>query len=380
MKDLLTESEYLQIYNEALAHSPEVKLIDKEFGKLMDMIEIIDNGKGGKKLKTFRNNKDWGKCFDALETLTDKMFNTDCTFYLDTRPNIEYCACILLTPQDYKKIAEEIMENGEGYYFKTIRKTTIYFQEALFLFMKYYKMDARILTAILLHEIGHKVFLKVNTEIERKDNKVNLIFTLGIGVSFIITYGGIAAALPIPALIGLVLTILIYILWVFYANKNGMYIDTESNCDSMAVKYGYSTEIFSFFSILVEVFVGKGGHVKVTNKRYQYETSLNRLENIKKNIRIQMDDKTTSKEDKEFLKKQLDEINNIEKKRLDGELSSTIQGLINSPDKNSKFNNLINKLFKGRTPATSTLSYIKEETTPFDIEIELDEILEELLV
>ena len=349
LEESIDYKEYLEVYNEALAHNPECRKIDEEFTKLMNMIKI-EKGYKKDKIHSFRFNKNWEKCFVNIEKSIDKMFNIDSELFVDIdhKEGLTYCACIFLTEDDYRKIAEEILENGEGYYFKTIRKCRIYFQELLFFYLKMENMDPRILTAILLHEIGHKVFLKVNTQILRREAWIDLTFTIGT-ITFMITF--LAISVPAVIITSFILYWILLFIYQFYKEKNIAYIKTESNCDSMAVKYGYGDHIFAFFTKLVEESIGKG---TIHDREYRYNSSLNRLENIKKDIYKEMNDPKTSAKDKKYLEEQLAVINDMEQNRINPKKYKKIDSLLTNPK--SKLNQFIQSFSPGNIRRNNTIA------------------------
>jgi len=254
-----------------------------------------------------REMKEMERCFN-------KAFNINVHFLFDTEDynKVRYGACIFITDTDAKEVEkkiETIIETKEeGYHFIKIKECKVQVQEAIFYFIKNNNLNARHLTAILLHEIGHKVFLQLNTKIEGNYYKVR------IGSYVLCTLEITAGIIALPKLI----TLLVAVPLLGYLNLGALgnvlsskeYSKTESNCDNMAIMYGYGKEIYEVF-VKFELIGSKYLATKRNFIRNLTNTDYQRRQLMIKNIINEINNPENTESERKELKKILDYINKI---------------------------------------------------------------------
>lgn len=297
------------ILMETLANNPLLKQVDACFDRLLASIILYKSEIDGKTHideTGFWENLD--KEFYKIEDLIGKIFDIKFNFYVDTTNQTcwpSFIACTEITSRDMREISSKILEDGAGYHFYKLKKVKIWMEKSFFDLSKMTGFNGRHLTSILLHEIGHHVFLKVNVDIERKKsqqevtvNELKLVSSI-----FMITL----VLLPI----GLAIYALAYQLAKYETLNSLKYVNTESNCDSVAVKYGYSKEIYEIFSYCAG---------PSNKEKEKFNWSLYRLERIYEMTEKEINDPTNSPKNIKVLKEMKKEMDKINKERENASL------------------------------------------------------------
>lgn len=251
-KNLKEDKEYISLM-ENMYKNPYVD-------KMVDILQNVINGYVKKSSITANgyqnfnlNDKKLISLFKSLEDCMNKAFNLKSNIKISTEyPNkIGFGACIFVNEDDYNEamnneIEKIIKENKTGLSFVKINKCEIWIQEYLFKFIVKNNLNARHIVAVLLHEIGHKLYLKLNTKIEGKHTIISLILAgMEVSIPIIITSATILGATPWLFLLNIPLGIL-------FASGNilnsvNSYSNTEGNCDYNAITYGFGKEIYELF-------------------------------------------------------------------------------------------------------------------------------------
>jgi hypothetical protein len=306
------------ILNEKIFDEPLTKKIDKEFDKLLSYVKykngIPDTQKPFSEIvKNYENIKVDGeinKILKNIQNYYNKIFNMNIKLHLDTKRRIRPYgfAYILIERSDVEEAMSEIQKTittDDGYKFLKIQNADIYIEEYLLRFIKTYNdsFSGRNLTAIILHEIGHKLFLKVNCKKSSNDRvKVTISNITGIAilmVSFIVAatdQGNISISKKITGIIiGIISFTSSTMLSSIISIKS--YYKTEGNCDNVAAKYGYGKEIYDFFFKLEKIY--NGSIVTKRNKiKKLFSADYNRRELIYRYLKLELNDPDNSEETK----------------------------------------------------------------------------------
>ena len=347
-EDIFKES----VLIETMANAPMLRKVDEYFDELIDMISFkhSDEVKNQIDVTRMTSNPEWETKLLNIVKIINRLFNIDLTFRMDPANALKpptYFAATEIPSVSVKVLSAKILEDGEGYHFYKIKKMVIFLQESFFVYCKRSKLRGRTITSVLLHEIGHHVFLKVNTKINNSRTKleivVNGVTIVSSSLTFIVSLLSVFskssneknAPLATVKVISMIIDFLSVQLSVYLAKNSLRYVEIESNCDSMSVKYGYGKEIFELFAYLA----GPGDKFK--EKRNWY---LQRIDNITKMIDDEIKDPTNSPVNIKRLKQTKKEIIDIEKKRVNGSLKLT------SIDEIIKSEKLINSLGSNTSP------------------------------
>jgi len=293
--ETINEETYLDLYNESMKYNPKLKEVDACFDRILKS--------GGNKKRNMFDKKIIEKEFSKVERLFDKIFNIDCNITLDDKTKrLEYAACIEISADDIKLIAEEIIESKEGYCFKTVRHTNMWIQDKLLELIKENNLSAKCLTGVLLHEIGHKVFLKINTKYDKEANI--MILTISGTIATVNIAGFVAASIEI-----MLVSILVYVIGsiIMFDIQNKAYLKGEINCDNMAVEYGYSSYLYELFVIFNDNKNLSSYKHKKGNAHYMFK----RLTQINDKLDQELNDATNEK-DRKVIRDAQDKIREIE--------------------------------------------------------------------
>jgi len=295
------------ILNEEVYNRPELKIVDKEFEKVLEKFE-----KNPEKDLNALCDKE----FETIKSAIFKMMNCKILLQFDLSPKkmrgMTFGMCTYPNLMEmYKKAVDCAEHSKKGFRFKDIPGVIIvkidWHMLNIFLAQEDYdrKFYGRACTAILLHELGHTVYIESqrNQYKNYKDTYFHLkIFGIEIFVPkiFLRFYLGLAII-----------------------NNQRIYIDTEHLSDLVAVKYGYGLEIFRTMDIFYKMWEKDKRFSKIFNKKQQAEldslrASRNRQLKILAALKKELKDPKNNEEAKKKIREMIAEIEKILKDGDDG--------------------------------------------------------------
>lgn len=320
MINVFDESFVESILNETIYHNPYVAMIEEQFKIILDKCLIKDPKKPMGYADMKMNDPVLNKCYSKIEEYFNKAFNIKCHLKLDNnRPNsVQYGACIWVNEKDVEEAVKDacggVEEKKDGIYFIKINKCEIQIQEAFFKFVLKNQLNERHLLAVLLHEIGHKLYLKANIKIENDEMKIHLV---NLGITSVISIGAAAVASATTVLgiaVGAIAIIILTcasstVLTTITGTKS--YSKSEGNCDNNATSYGYGKEIYEVMACF-ELMCNKYLTTKRNFIRNLFNYHYQRRNIIYMNIQKEINNPENSEADREKLKqilKYIDEYN-----------------------------------------------------------------------
>jgi len=273
-----------------------------------DLIKSKNIDKINEVFKNILDGKSIDRNLKELEKLLNKEFNIE-THIEMTHPDKDmkaiYGAKVFPSKEELHGIAYNIEKTDGKYKFDRFKDVIIILDRNLFGNRKERYIDAKPeeLTAVLLHEIGHKVFPLEFTPLLFMKWFSTVVINL-MSLAAMISVVGIA--------IGLLL------LMISSNIDNDVYLEGEYNADSLSVKYGYGPELLSVFDKL------KGHYEKNPTDRKPLDAELNKTKMVnlftwlKDNLTRRQERivevleeekaKATSKAEEELIQSQIDEV------------------------------------------------------------------------
>ena len=327
IKNYNIKEDFFSILHENVYDVKDLNKIDNAFNEIIDKCAIIEEDRTGKKY-TFKNPEILDKNLSIIEKTIKKIFNIELNIKIDVKtPKLKYFACIYITDEDIENVKNDIKEIIEdekfGLHYLKVKKADILFQVHSFFYVKDFnserKLNGRHLTSILLHEIGHKIYLKLAYNKNAKgDYLLSINDSKEVGFKI---YGKkdkntkkklneIVACSILIVLSWLAMTITSYVSSIFNTKE---YTRVESYSDRLAIQYGYGKEIYQFF-LTIELW-SKG---KLTTNKSFFLTKLLdadyiRRKEMKSNIVKEINNGNNTKEQIKMLKEILKFIEEIEK-------------------------------------------------------------------
>lgn len=320
------KEDYFSILHENMYSVKDLEKIDNAFDEILDKCAVIENPSRTSKKKYVLTNMDiLDKNLTIVEKTVKKIFNIDLNIEIDTKTaKLEYFACIYITNEDIKNVkknVKEIIEDEKfGLHYIKVKKADMMFQAQSFFYVKDFNserhLNGRHLTAILLHEIGHKIYLKlaynknaegdyllsINDSKEKsfkvKDNNKSkkLVEVAVAAVALFLSY--------------LALTVMSYVQAIFNTKE---YTRVESYSDRLAIQYGYGKEIYQFFLTIELWSKGRLTTDKSFFLRKLLDADYIRRKEMKNNIIKEINNGNNTKEQIRMLKEILKFIEEIEK-------------------------------------------------------------------
>lgn len=291
--------------NEEIFNREETKLIDQEFKVINDWYQSVD-------LKTVVNtdlNVKFEKELRNIEKLILRLFNAKIIFKFDDASNpkvLNYGMMIFPSMQELKgKIRDAVEKNKEGFYLRSCSNVLVVMDLGLLTLLKKYNKNERYLTAVILHELGHKIYVRSQYDVkDEADNKIILLSLVG----FTVTIASTALGFILPFLIinfGIIMS-LPYI-------NNKAYVDSEHLSDLTAVKYGYGSETYELMDMFYSLTKRKRDSRIKLIRQFANITNASRMrrEEIEKALKKELQDSRNSKEQKELIKSSLKELKKI---------------------------------------------------------------------
>jgi hypothetical protein len=294
----LSSKDLKYFLNEEIYRRSETDLIDKEFKVILDWFKN-NNIKDYKK-----SNLDFrfATTLKNIENLILKLMNATVMLRFDmvSDPNkLDFGMCIYPSVQEmHNKAKDAIEKRKEGFYLRDCHSCLILIDLGLIEMLKRNNWNERYLTAVLLHELGHKCYVEQQDDIREgySDGYVTL------------NLFGIKVKIPV----GYLLPVIGFLL-VFQKNIN-VYVDSEHLSDLTAVKYGYGKETYEIMNSFYEMSKFSSKLKIIENYLNNINTSKMRRDKIKKALEIELTDKNNSTTEKRIIRKTLDELKKIEEK------------------------------------------------------------------
>lgn len=283
----------------------EFETINTIFQTILDEYVIENKNKSTESYINIKVDSKLDGMLVRIQNLINKVFNIRSVISIDNKnPNkFTYGMCVFLTHDEINSLVEDVRSNEKtGYVFHKSKEIVINIEEGLLKFCKKFDMNGKHLTAILLHEIGHKALIKTQVEIDRNGN----VKRWGIfGISFY------TSMLLLP---NIVLASLILLASFVTMNMLSItnYSAVEGVSDSFAVNYGYGKEIYEVIHIMENAINGtsltkKSGLINWFQR--QMNLFFQRKTIILKTVEMEIRNKNNSNEQIVELKKILKNIN-----------------------------------------------------------------------
>lgn len=233
MEKLLLE----EIYNR-----PELNEVDNLFAEIMKYCPSED----------FKNPV-IKKNLIKIATIMKKVFNVDCKIFLHPALNSYITFGMRIFPS-YEEMKNQIVDAIEkpkiGFNLISCNNVSIEIDGVFLNEMAKEKRSPREMTAVLIHEIGHKVYVRIQRDIYSKEydmiesnkvsvrvNRAKFIRSILPDTNPITTFANVLMAFMGTSSITELLRIR------FYSER-------EIHSDSLAVSYGYGKEMFSVLTVL----------------------------------------------------------------------------------------------------------------------------------
>lgn len=406
------------VLKEEIYRRPETALIDAEFKKILDWFYNEDNIYKVKKNK-FDVDTYFKKELNNIEDLIKKLLNATIMLKFDRASSFDrlsFGMCIFPSNQEmHNKIRKEIENPKKGFYLYECTNSTVFMDFALIKILVKNKLDSRFLTAVLLHELGHKIYVKKQDDIYRYGStkdvltdgaKKNKKIVKGVTtVSYLVCLGGMVLASisegknklqvvsAITAVVSAMLSFSSSIMLSAYG-QNAQYVESESLSDLVAVKYGYGYEIaktMDIFYAMSKIKIERQCKLLSWFKKNTNElnTSKMRREQVKKALELELKDSSNSEVEKKKIKAILDAIKDMEVKNEECNpfepicetCSNLLEALtfrsadmkkINSMLYHSKFLNKVEKLLKKGW----TIVHHQEDLSPLNLKVVENKIRE----
>lgn len=279
----LEENSFSKMYNNIklnedifLGNASELHKVDGLFQDLLDLVELEERGIS-KKNKSYADN-----ILKEIKVIIDKMFNINMSLSIDYKVKSPSSVAYTVFSKDIIKVFEskvkEILISKEtGYNFIKLRKLNVAFENVALAYFKYpeelsrhkikanlVKFEGRHLTEILLHEIGHNVFISYYV----KNNNGGRVFKFDTNVfnmKPVTVYDNMSPRV-LDALVLSLVTIWLSAIGLsfsafFIINDrfgSNNYMRIEGTANNLVVQYGYSKELYDTSVAINAIFTGNG--------------------------------------------------------------------------------------------------------------------------
>jgi len=329
---LFKEDYFTKVFKENSYSVKDLEKIDRAFQNILDECIVYDKSRttDGMSDVSLKINQTLDKNLTDIEKIIKKVFNIDLKIKIDTNTKrLEYFACIFITNEDIRKVKNDIKEIIEdekfGLHYIKVKKAEVLIQDKALFYIKKYDDEGtlcgRHLTAILLHELGHKIYLKLaynkNADGEYlltiNDSREKRLTVTEKNKSKKLTELAVMAISAI--LVWLAYSVLDFFLRVFNTKE---YVRIESYSDRLAIQYGYGKEIYQFFLSIEMYFKGRITHDKNSIFIKLFDADYLRRKEMKANIIKEINDTRNTKYQVDRLKEVLKFIEEIEKDAEEG--------------------------------------------------------------
>lgn len=308
----------MNILNEEIFRRPETLKIDEQFDIIIKRFKSKEFREGINR-GSINPSKELKQNLKNIETAIESLFAGDIILRFDDHSDfnrLDFGMCIYPSTKELHGLLEDAIENkGEGFYLGDCHNCLVFIDLALINIILKNDWNGRYLTSVLLHELGHKIYVSTQEDILSGRAMV----TVKVGGKERVFKGLIAE----------VTSTVIYFILLFLSfslaikQLNSKYVRSEHMSDSVAVKYGYALEIYrildSFytltksnkkradFNVLAKIYD------KITNKN---NTSKQRRDMVEALIKQELSSSDNINE-KNYLKSVLKEVESIKIKNED---------------------------------------------------------------
>lgn len=340
------------LLNEEIYRRPETSLIDAEFKVILDWFSNEDNKYKVRKDK-YDVDEHFKKQLSNIEKHIKSLLNAKIILRFDRASKFDrlsFGMCIFPSNEEmHNKIRAEIEKPKKGFYLYECNNCTVFIDFYMIQMCIENKLGPKALTAVLLHELGHKVYVKKQNDIRRNGNTKDVLDDetrknvnrgeMAKNISGIIIFLGnlpicvvnigesnskikkivTIAVGVISLLIGSGLAIIGNLLAPYYLDDITTYVESEGLSDLLAVKYGYGYEIAK----TMDIFYAKS-KTKINNlnkilrffKKHSnnLDTSKLRRDEVKKALIAELSDPNNSKTEKESIKNIIKAIDDMQVK------------------------------------------------------------------
>jgi Peptidase family M48 len=285
---------------EAIYHRPELDEMDKCFEEILSLLPD----------KTFTNPR-FKVNITKIEKILKKVFNVECRIFLHPMMNdrVTYGMRIFPSYEEMKgQYLDALEDEDKGFQLIDCHNVSIEMEGSFLNFLKKNGGTARMMSAVMIHEIGHKVYVRVQNQLYGKEGQTQGT-AIAIGLGGIITGGVLSAVNPAIGLTAMLIAFLGTSSFMdFVATK--YYSEREIYSDSLAVRYGYGNEMYQTLSLLQQE--AKRNHTKNPVKFLDWlNKNLNyyylRRKGVIDILRQELKEAQTDKE-REYIRKMLNDL------------------------------------------------------------------------
>lgn len=328
------------LLTEEIYRRPETGLIDAEFDKIMKFFANSDNMLKVRKKEIDPNDK-FKNELTKIEGLIKKLLNGKIILKFDVASKFDklsFGMCIFPSNEEmHRRVADALKNPGTGFYLYECNNSMVWIDYAMIgVLLKNKITSGRYLTAVLLHELGHKVYVASQNKIRYYGTNKSIVPTsskiknVGTGVAGgillvvgsmafelnIESYNTKAAISIISSFIGVVLTT-IALAKAQQITDTETYVASESLSDLVAVKYGYGTEIaktMDIFYAMTKVKVEKMSRLMRWFRKSANELNASKLRRteVKKALEKELKDSANSEVEKKKIREMLKNIEEME--------------------------------------------------------------------
>jgi hypothetical protein len=228
----------------------------------LEKIDILFDSIMGEYRKGSIDKNTMKKRLDEIGKIVKRVFNLKTTVFISRsgRKNIEFGMLIIFPVDEFTKEVEHAIETDrDGFKITDLDcETEIHIEEAYIRKASENGLTGRHMTSTLLHEVGHKIYLKEQEVLDDKKDKEGRILGLL----------GKAAAAPMVSAFFIPLSkkIKLLILAIYFSagfltslrNSFHFYNKSEMMSDRIPTRYGYAKEFYECMNFLEREFYPKG--------------------------------------------------------------------------------------------------------------------------
>lgn len=340
-----------RVLREEIYRRVETSYIDNEFKIILNWFKNPENLNSVKSKKVDPNVK-FKVQINNIAKYIKNLFNCNIVMEFDkhTKFNrISFGMAITIDRTELsKKVGDAIEKHKSGFYIYQLQTSKVYIDYGMIGLAVERGLNEKHLTAVLFHELGHRVYIQTQYDIDAgkkefpiairdkssvdKVTSTQAISTLVVWIDGFIIYK-IAKSIDENGsnkkkLIGLITSAIVFILSsilsMFTTNlyytmyDNSQYVAGESLSDLVAVKYGYGGEIAKVMDIFYAITKARNANKLSLLRlfklnRNDLNTSRMRRDNIKTALEKELADNNNSKKEKDEIKNILAQIEEMEK-------------------------------------------------------------------
>lgn len=244
----------------------ETNLIDREFKVILDYLKKDDNLDNAKRNKIDLDEK-FKKQINNIEKYMKQLLNASIILRFDvaSKPKrIDFGMCIFPSNEELHNKIRKAETDGKGFYLYECHNCLVLMDLGFFGLCKKYDLNERCLTAVLLHELGHKIYVKRQNELNYSEITGDKDIDGNSNKSkIVICITNLAGAFLIPVSMTNPVFMILYLLGLGFGNLVGInynlksnvyrYVKSEGLSDSVPVRYGYGYEIAKTMDIFYAI-------------------------------------------------------------------------------------------------------------------------------